>query len=75
MEPELDFNNYRIEKDYYNNLIADGLEQIQFQIQIIAQKFIDYENNKEKRGLMNNIGCHFSIIQTQLKLITDNLRK
>ena len=75
MEPELDFNNYRIEKENDNNLIADGLEQIQFQIQIIAQKFIDYENNKEKRGLMNNIGYHFSIIQTQLKLITDNLRK
>ena len=33
----------------FKKFIADELEQIQFQLQIIAQNFIDYENSKEKK--------------------------
>ena len=63
-----------VNKDF-KKFIADELEQIQFQLQIIARNFIDYENNKEKKGLMNNIGCHFSIIKIRLKVIIDYLKK
>ena len=59
-------NNIKDDNKDFKKFIADELEQIQFQLQIIAQNFIDYENNKEKKGLMNNIGCHFSIIKIRL---------
>ena len=62
-----------VNKDF-KKFIADELEQIQFQWQIIARNFIDYENNKEKKGLMNNIGCHFSIIKIRLEVIIDYLK-
>ena len=62
-----------VNKDF-KKFIADELEQIQFQLQIIARNFIDYENNKEKKGLMNNIGCHFSIIKIRLEVIIDYLK-
>ena len=62
-----------VNKDF-KKFIADELEQIQFQLQIIARNFIDYENNKEKKGLMNNIGCHFSVIKIRLEVIIDYLK-
>ena len=67
--------SYSNGNDDFKNFIADELEQIQFHLKIIAKKFIDYENNKEKKGLMNNIGCHFSIIENRLELIIDHLKK
>ena len=75
MEPELDFNNYRIKNDYYNNQIADVLELLNFHLEIIAKKFSDYKYSKEKEDLMSNIGSHFSLITTQLKIIIDDLKK
>ena len=57
-----------VNKDF-KKFIADELEQIQFQLQLIARNFIDYENNKENKGLMNNIGCHFSIIKIRLEVL------
>ena len=75
----IDFKNMRIvnikddSKDF-KEFIAGNLEQIQFQLEIIAQIFKDYENNKEKKGLMKNIGCHFSIINTRLEVISDYLK-
>ena len=75
----IDFKNMRIvnikddSKDY-KKLIAGELERIQFQFEIIAQLFKDYENNKEKKGTMNNIGCHFSFIKVRLEVIIDYLR-
>ena len=73
---DLTMSNMRINNiEDVNKFIADELEQIQFQLQIIARNFIDYENNKEKKGLMNNIGCHFSIIKIRLEVIIDYLKK
>ena len=73
---DLTMSNMRINNiEDVNKFIADELEQIQFQLQIIARHFIDYENNKEKKGLMNNIGCHFSIIKIRLEVIIDYLKK
>ena len=68
-------NNIKDVNKDFKKFIADELKQIQFQLQIIAQNFIDYENNKEKKGLMNNIGCHFSIIKIRLGVIMDYLKK
>ena len=68
-------NNIKDVNKDFKKFIADELEQIQFQLQIIAQNFIDYENNKEKKGLMNNIGCNFSIIKIRLEVIIDYLKK
>ena len=68
-------NNIKDDNKDFKKFIADELEQIQFQLQIIARNFIDYENNKEKKGLMNNIGCHFSIIKIRLEVIIDYLQK
>ena len=59
MEPELDFKNYRIENNYYNNQIVDILDRIKFNLEIIANKFRDYKNSEEKEKLMSNIGNHF----------------
>ena len=42
-------NNIKDVNKDFKKFIADELEQIQFQLQIIAQNFIDYENNKEKK--------------------------
>ena len=67
-------NNIKDDNKDFKKFIAEELEQIQFQLQIIAQSFIDYENNKEKKGLMNNIGCHFSIIKIRLGVIIDYLK-
>ena len=54
MEPELDFNynrinNIRDDNKDFKEFLASKLELIQFQLQIIAQNFQDYENNKEKK--------------------------
>ena len=43
-------NNIKDVNKDFKTFIADELKQIQFQLQIIAQNFIDYENNKEKKG-------------------------
>ena len=42
-------NNIKDVNKDFKKFIADELEQIQFQLQIIAQNFIDYENSKEKK--------------------------
>ena len=42
-------NNIKDDNKDFKKFIAEELELIQFQLQIIAQNFIDYENNKEKR--------------------------
>ena len=42
-------NNIKDVNKDFKKFIADELEQIQFQLQIIARNFIDYENNKEKK--------------------------
>ena len=68
-------NNIKDDNKDFKKFIAEELELIQFQLQLIAQNFIDYENNKEKKGLMNNIGCHFSIIKIRLEIIKDYLKK
>ena len=68
-------NNIKDDNKDFKKFIAEELELIQFQLQLIAQNFIDYENNKEKKGLMNNIGCHFSIIKIRLEVIIDYLKK
>ena len=68
-------NNIKDDNKDFKKFIAEELELIQFQLQIIAQNFIDYENNNEKKGLMNNIGCHFSIIKIRLGVIMDYLKK
>ena len=68
-------NNIKDDNKDFKKFIADELEQIQFQLQIIAQNFIDYENNKEKKGLMNNIACNFSIIKIRLEVIIDYLKE
>ena len=74
MEPELDFKNYRIENNYYNNQIVDILDRIKFNLEIIANKLRDYKNSEEKEKLMSNIGNHFSLITIELEIIKNDLK-
>ena len=74
MEPELDFKNYRIENNYYNNQIVDILDRIKFNLEIIANKFRDYKNSEEKEKLMSNIGNHFYLITIELEIIKNDLK-
>ena len=74
MEPELDFKNYRIENNYYNNQIVNILDRIKFNLEIIANKFRDYKNSEEKEKLMSNIGNHFSLITIELEIIKNDLK-
>ena len=75
MDPELDFNNYRIENNYYNNQIVDILDSINFRLEMIANKFIDYKNIEEKEKFMSDIGNLFLLIKIELELIKNNLKK
>ena len=75
MEHELDFKNYRIENNYYNNQIVDILDTIKFKLEIIANKFRDYKNSKEKEKLMSDIGNFFSLITTELEIIKNDLKR
>ena len=74
MEPELDFKNYRIENNYYNNQIVDVLDIIKFKLEIIANKFIDYKNSEEKEKLMSDIGNLFFLITIELEIIKNDLK-
>ena len=67
-------NNIKDVNKDFKKFIADELELIQVQLDLIAQGFKEYENNKEKKGLMNNIGCNFSIIKIRLGVIIDYLK-
>ena len=75
MEPELDFNNYRIKNTYYNNQIVNILDSIKFHLEIIAEKFREYKNSEEKEKLMSNIGNHFSLITIELEIIKNDLKR
>ena len=75
MEPELDFNNFRIKNNYYNNQIVNILDSIKFHLEIIAEKFREYKNSEEKEKLMSNIGNHFSIITIELEIIKNDLKR
>ena len=74
MEPELDFNNYRINNNYYNNQIVDILDSINFRLEMIANKFIDYKNNEDKEKFMSDIGNLFLLIKIELEIIKNDLK-
>ena len=46
---DLTMSNIKDVSKDFKKFIAGELEEIQFQLQIIAKKFKDYENNKEKK--------------------------